>query len=591
MYHPRTLHRLASEIRSLLVNPPEGIILLNDNNAVVTKRRNNLNIEEEDDEEDDFISTIFSGEDSISDIKVRLQGPLETPYQNGAFNIKINIPLDYPQNPPKAHFLTRIFHPNVNMATGEICVNTLKKDWKPNLSLSHVLQVVRCLLIIPFPESSLNDEAGRLFMESYTEYYRRATIMTNVHAIPSPDVNSLSAKTRKINAPKTIKTKKIEKKNVRHPSNTGANPTTSSNNTDKKLMANISTIQDESNHSHTKNNDSYKIYSGNKDATVSLSSPFGSKMTLSPNGAASSTISRSSSPSISMTTGNLGVTSSSTCSCSCSSRTFLQVDKNSCESDEFFINDNNSDSVNPSSLALSTSSFSTEDTKVAINTAIATPPLPPPSSATTEDASSSNSSSNSSSSENGNLSSFPSSIFSSSSSSSTSALPLSPSVSYSSLLQLEASSTSINGRDIEQEKCSCNQLNKTISIDENNNSTSKLKDSGRNEVVTIFNENAEKELEKEIQKFHKQKHLEKSGGEDISDGIDKNLKKNSYIENNDDGNSERVSANNGHEHRSTSTSISNINPKKKLPNKLLSHHSSNSMSAIPSKKKKALKRL
>ena len=39
------------------------------------------------------------------------------------------------------YFLTKIFHPNVS-AKGEICVNTLKKDWKPSHGLRHVLMVV-----------------------------------------------------------------------------------------------------------------------------------------------------------------------------------------------------------------------------------------------------------------------------------------------------------------------------------------------------------------------------------------------------------------------------------------------------------------
>lgn len=67
------------------------------------------------------------------------------------------------------------------MATGAICVNTLKKDWTVATTLAHVLSVVRCLLIVPFPESSLNDEAGKLFMESYEEYSKRARLMADVH--------------------------------------------------------------------------------------------------------------------------------------------------------------------------------------------------------------------------------------------------------------------------------------------------------------------------------------------------------------------------------------------------------------------------
>lgn len=74
------------------------------------------------------------------------------------------------------------------MSTGAICVNTLKKDWVPATTFTHVLSVIRCLLIIPFPESSLNDEAGKLFMESYDEYSKRALLMADVHGRPISSV-------------------------------------------------------------------------------------------------------------------------------------------------------------------------------------------------------------------------------------------------------------------------------------------------------------------------------------------------------------------------------------------------------------------
>ena len=99
--------------------------------------------------------------------------------------MKLVLGEDYPSAPPRGYFLTKIYHPNVS-PTGDICVNTLKKDWKPETTLKHVLQVIRCLLIVPFPESSLNDEAGKLFMESYDEFARRARIMTEVHAVERP---------------------------------------------------------------------------------------------------------------------------------------------------------------------------------------------------------------------------------------------------------------------------------------------------------------------------------------------------------------------------------------------------------------------
>ena len=67
--------------------------------------------------------------------------------------------------------------------SGEICVNTLKKDWKPGHDLRHVLMVIRCLLIEPFPESALNEDAAKLMLENYDEYFKRAQMLTNIHAL------------------------------------------------------------------------------------------------------------------------------------------------------------------------------------------------------------------------------------------------------------------------------------------------------------------------------------------------------------------------------------------------------------------------
>jgi len=62
----------------------------------------------------------------------------DTPFHNGFFRCKLVIDGDFPTKPPKGFFLTKIFHPNVS-EKGEICVNTLKRDWDPaKWSLSHI---------------------------------------------------------------------------------------------------------------------------------------------------------------------------------------------------------------------------------------------------------------------------------------------------------------------------------------------------------------------------------------------------------------------------------------------------------------------
>lgn len=54
--------------------------------------------------------------------------------------MKLVLGKNFPTEPPKGFFLTKIFHPNV-ANNGEICVNTLKKDWKPELGIKHIFLV------------------------------------------------------------------------------------------------------------------------------------------------------------------------------------------------------------------------------------------------------------------------------------------------------------------------------------------------------------------------------------------------------------------------------------------------------------------
>ncbi|CAM9474162.1 unnamed protein product [Choristocarpus tenellus] len=148
---PQVISRVGREIQDLQKSPPDGIRFLPQE------------------------------EDSIAEIHVEIMGPVGTPYEGGCFHMKLVLSNDFPHSPPRGFFITKIYHPNV-APNGDICVNTLKRDWTPDVTLTHVLQVIRCLLIVPFPESSLNEEAGKLFMESYVEFERRAKLWVGVHA-------------------------------------------------------------------------------------------------------------------------------------------------------------------------------------------------------------------------------------------------------------------------------------------------------------------------------------------------------------------------------------------------------------------------
>jgi len=149
---------------------------------------------------------VVINEADVLDIQAIIDGPAGTPYTGGAFRVKLSLPKDFPSAPPKAYFLTKIFHPNV-ASNGEICVNTLKKDWKPDLGIQHILLTIKCLLIVPNAESALNEEAGKLLLEHYDDYCQRAKMFTEIHA-QAPKASSTAA-VEDDDQPSSSKSKKI----------------------------------------------------------------------------------------------------------------------------------------------------------------------------------------------------------------------------------------------------------------------------------------------------------------------------------------------------------------------------------------------
>ena len=91
-----------------------------------------------------------------------LAGPPGTPYEGSEFEVRIAVPDAYPLHPPSLTFATRVFHPNIHFATGEVCVDILKGAWSPAWTLVSVCHAVRALLSSPAPDSPLTCDAGNL---------------------------------------------------------------------------------------------------------------------------------------------------------------------------------------------------------------------------------------------------------------------------------------------------------------------------------------------------------------------------------------------------------------------------------------------
>ncbi|XP_002129800.2 ubiquitin-conjugating enzyme E2-17 kDa-like [Ciona intestinalis] len=110
-----------------------------------------------------------------------IMGPVDSPYEGGAFYLKIQFPIDYPFKPPKVVFTTKIYHPNIN-STGNICLDILRSQWSPALNVSKVLLSISSLLCDPNPGHPLVPEIAKLYVDNREKYLQNAIEWTRKYA-------------------------------------------------------------------------------------------------------------------------------------------------------------------------------------------------------------------------------------------------------------------------------------------------------------------------------------------------------------------------------------------------------------------------
>jgi ubiquitin-conjugating enzyme E2 D/E len=111
-----------------------------------------------------------------------IMGPADSPFTGGVFGLTIHFPTDYPFKPPKVNFTTRIYHPNVNK-DGVICLDILKNQWSPALTISKVLLSILSLLTDPNPDDPLWPEVADEYKNHRLVYDMKAREWTEKYAM------------------------------------------------------------------------------------------------------------------------------------------------------------------------------------------------------------------------------------------------------------------------------------------------------------------------------------------------------------------------------------------------------------------------
>lgn len=110
-------------------------------------------------------SKLILNTSDIMNFKIEYTPEKDSYWYPGVYEFSFSIPENYPYSPPKVLCNTKIYHPNIDF-NGNVCLNILKEDWKPTLSIASVAAGVYYLFYEPNPKDPLNHSAAEIMRDN-----------------------------------------------------------------------------------------------------------------------------------------------------------------------------------------------------------------------------------------------------------------------------------------------------------------------------------------------------------------------------------------------------------------------------------------
>ena len=129
----------------------------------------------------EFCSEINLIDNDIFSWEATILGPADSPYAGGNFLLKLEFPTQYPFKAPKLKFLTKVYHPSVQLESGDVCTDVVGQ-WGPTLNARHCLQVVYSMLQSPESDHPLEESVAQQLREKPKEFEKMAKKYTKEYA-------------------------------------------------------------------------------------------------------------------------------------------------------------------------------------------------------------------------------------------------------------------------------------------------------------------------------------------------------------------------------------------------------------------------
>ena len=118
------------------------------------------------------IELTFPDPTKIRSFKVSFS-PAQGLWHRGKFEFSFNITREWPYQPPKVLLLTKVWHPNIS-EDGHVCLNILKRNYNPTLTIVQIIVGLQFLFNEPNPNDPLNHAAAEQYNKAFDLFKNKA---------------------------------------------------------------------------------------------------------------------------------------------------------------------------------------------------------------------------------------------------------------------------------------------------------------------------------------------------------------------------------------------------------------------------------